>query len=110
MPDQLSYDDELRLVVDLMRDFSRQTDPQAAATSYSRGLRSGLVPSDEWLAVSRRGLEWPDYRITRSTTWRDAVNPWKDRDRLPLLSGGLLAELIYSDKPALLDDLPARLA
>src|SRR5262249_3558906 len=30
---------------------------------------------------------------------------WKEKDRLPLLKGGLLAELIYSDEPRLVDAL-----
>jgi sigma-B regulation protein RsbU (phosphoserine phosphatase) len=47
----------------------------------------------------------PQYRITRSTTWKETINPWKERDRLPLLAGGLLAELIYGDDPKVIDDL-----
>src|SRR5438270_422867 len=57
------------------------------------------------MSFSRRGLQAPYYRITRSTRWAENVNPWKETDRLPLLSGGLLAELIYGDEPRLFNDL-----
>jgi sigma-B regulation protein RsbU (phosphoserine phosphatase) len=50
-------------------------------------------------------LSFPKYRITRSTTWREEINPWKEKDRLPLLEGGLLSELIYGDEPQIIDDL-----
>jgi sigma-B regulation protein RsbU (phosphoserine phosphatase) len=37
--------------------------------------------------------------------WEEQIDPWKEKDRLPLLKGGLLAELIYSDEPRLVDAL-----
>lgn len=101
---------ELKLVVELMREFSRQTDPQAAATMYARGLRNGLLPSDEWISVSRRGLQAPAYRITRSTMWKEEVNPWTQPEKLPLFTTGLLGELIYCNVPRIISDLPARLS
>src|SRR5207248_3070444 len=64
-----------------------------------------LFSIDRRLSLSRRGLVWPQYRITRSTTWQEDINPWKEKDRLPLLSGGRLAELIYGDEPVVIDDL-----
>ena len=103
-------DAELKLVVDLMRDFSRQTDPQVAGRIYTAGMRKGLLPADEWLSVSRRGLEAPAYRITRSTTWKEEINPWKQPEQLPMFTRGLLGELIYSEEPALITDLRDRLS
>ena len=50
----------------------------------------------------------PQYRITRSSTWAEDVNPWRRSDRLPLLEGGLLGELIYGDEPRIIDDLAVR--
>jgi phosphoserine phosphatase RsbU/P len=108
--DTLDWHRELRVVVDLMRELSRMSDPQAAAGMYGRRLReTGLVPSDEWVSVSRRGLERPWYRITRSTTWKEEINPWKQKDLLPLFDRGLLGELVYGDEPVIIDDLPSRL-
>ncbi len=100
--------DELRVVVDLMRNVSRQTDPQVAAKMYADGVRTKLVPSDEWMAISRRGLEPPRYRITRNTLWKEEINPWLQPHRLPVFDDGLLGQLIYSGEPAVIDDLPAR--
>ena len=103
-----AWQSELDIVVDLMRNLSRQTDPQKAAQLYGEGLdRLKLFPSDRYVAVSRRGLEWPEYRITRSTTWDDEPNPWKEKGRLPLLRGGLIADILYSNQPRIITDLPS---
>ena len=63
------------------------------------------MPSHRRISLSRRGLAYPQFRITRSTTWSEDVNPWEDKDRLPLLAGGLLARLIYAGMPELIEDL-----
>jgi sigma-B regulation protein RsbU (phosphoserine phosphatase) len=64
-----------------------------------------LIPVDGSMSLSRRGLSAPAYRVTRSSRWKEEINPWKEKERLPLLQGGLLAELIYGDEPKLIDDL-----
>ncbi len=69
-----------------------------------------LLPVDRWLSISRRGLEAPWYRISRSSTWTEEIDPWKERDRLPLYSGGLLADLIYGNQARLIDDIGSLLA
>jgi sigma-B regulation protein RsbU (phosphoserine phosphatase) len=94
----------LDVIVEMMRDISLQTDPQEMVRSYGERIQQ-LTPVDRRISMSRRGLRKPQYRITRSTTWTDEVNPWKDKDRLPLFEGGLLADLIYSDRPTVIDDL-----
>jgi sigma-B regulation protein RsbU (phosphoserine phosphatase) len=107
---QAPWQQELDLVVEMMRDISRYTDPQQAAMRYARGIReSGFFPADHYLSLSRRGLQYPEYRITRSTTWKENIDPWRDVDKLPLLKGGLLGELIYSNESAVIEDLPSRL-
>lgn len=108
-----SWQDRLDEVVDVMREVSRQTDPQEMVTMYGRRMRA-LVRLDATHSLSRRGLEYPSFRITRSTSWKETLDPWRDRDRLPLLKGGLFADLLYSDVPRLIDpvgvgpDDPAR--
>jgi len=94
----------LALIVELVRDMSRQIDPQEMVRSYAEKVRL-LLPSDARISLSRRGLEAPKYRITRSTTWKEEINPWKEKDRLPLFEGGLIARLIYNDEPQIIDDL-----
>jgi sigma-B regulation protein RsbU (phosphoserine phosphatase) len=97
-------DERLAAVVEMMREMSVQTDPEAMVRAYGARLRK-LLPIDHFLALSRRGLEPPKYRITRSSTWTEPINPWKQRDRLPLLEGGLLGELIYGDVPRIIENL-----
>jgi sigma-B regulation protein RsbU (phosphoserine phosphatase) len=99
---------KLAFVVEMMRDLSRQTDPQVMVAEYGKRMRQ-VVPSDGYFSLSRRDLEEPYYRITRSSRWEEAVNPWKNKDRLPVFRGGLIARIIYGDQPVIIDDLPAEL-
>ena len=92
------------MITEMMREMSLQDDPQAMVRTYGERMRK-IMPSDRWLSLSRRDLEAPAYRITRSSTWKEAINPWKQKDRLPLLEGGLLGELIYGDEPRIIDDI-----
>ena len=97
----------LATIVETMREMSRQTDPQAMVRAYGSRIRQ-LMPVDRTVALSRRDLEPPRYRITRSSLWKDEINPWKEKDRLPLFDRGLLGELIYGDEPRIIDDLRRR--
>jgi sigma-B regulation protein RsbU (phosphoserine phosphatase) len=98
------WQERLALIVETMREMSRQTDPQAMVRAYGARVRQ-LMPADRRLSMSRRELTPPCYRITRSSTWSEEVNPWKQKDRLPVFKGGVLAELIYGDEPRIIDDL-----
>jgi phosphoserine phosphatase RsbU/P len=103
-PQQGDWQERLAQIVELVQEMSRQTDPQEMVRSYGERVRL-LLPSDQRISLSRRGLTAPKYRITRSTTWSEIINPWKEKDRLPLLEGGLIAKLIYSDQPQIIDHL-----
>jgi phosphoserine phosphatase RsbU/P len=101
---QESWEQRLDDVYELMRDMSRQTDPQEMVKAYGQRVRK-MIPVDRRVSLSRRDLAWPQYRVTRYSEWKDDVNPWKQPERLPLLSGGLFAELLYSNRPLIIDDL-----
>jgi len=103
------WEERLATVVATMSEMSLQDDPQAVVRSYGARVRE-LLPVDRWLSISRRGLEAPWYRITRSSTWSDEIDPWKEKDRLPLLESGLLADLVYGNQPRLIHDIAPLLA
>jgi len=98
------WERRLARVVEMMRDISRYTDPQQMVLAYSKHVER-ILSMDRMVATSRRGLDRPQYRITRSTTWGLDRNPWNEQDRLPVFEGGLLGELLYGDEPRLIDDL-----
>ncbi len=100
---------DLASVVELMKNLSRLKDPQEAAEMYGQGLRRlNLAPNDRYLSISRRGLSGGQFRITRNSSWTEHPNPWKAQ--MPVLTGGLLAEALYSNEPLIIRDLPARLS
>lgn len=90
--------------VELVREVSTQTDPQTMVRRYRERMKT-ILPRDASISISRRDLTYPYYRITRSSRWKEEVNPWTQKDLLPMLKGGLLADLIYSNEPRVIADL-----
>ena len=91
-------------ITSTMRTMSLQDNPQEMVRTFGEQVRQHQ-PTDGFLALSRRGLMAPRYRITRSSRWEHEVDPWKEPDRLPLMSGGFLGELLYADVPQVIDNL-----
>jgi sigma-B regulation protein RsbU (phosphoserine phosphatase) len=100
----LPWQSRLNHIVETMREMSRQTDPQEMVKDYGRRMRT-LRKIERWVALSRRDLAPPHYRITRSSQWTEEIDPWRQKERLPLLNGGLLGELLYAGEPRVIDDL-----
>ncbi|MCY2949920.1 MAG: PP2C family protein-serine/threonine phosphatase [Gemmataceae bacterium] len=97
-------DQRLAAIAATMRELSRADDPQTMARVYLRHLKQ-LFPCDGLVAISRRDLPSPHYRVTRSTLWSEDFDPWKDRDSLPVLAGGILGDLLYGDEARVFDSL-----
>ncbi len=94
----------LQRIDDLVKELSFQDDPDRLVRVFNRQADL-LLPRDGLVTVSRRDLEPPAYRITRSWRWQQPVNPWADAHRLPVFDRGLLGDLLYAARPALLADL-----
>src|SRR3954471_16032675 len=90
------WQERLPVFVETMREMSRQTGAEAMVQTYGDAIGE-LVPSDRFVALSRRELERPFVRITRSDLWEHQPNPWKEKSKLPVIEGGLLSELIWGD-------------
>jgi sigma-B regulation protein RsbU (phosphoserine phosphatase) len=99
----------LAFVTDMMRDLSQQTDPQQMVANYGQRMRK-IIASDANLSLSRRDLEEPYFRITRSSRWEEGVNPWKNPHRLPVFKGGLIGRIMWGDEPVVIDELTSELA
>src|SRR2546423_3081839 len=102
------WQEELAIVDRTMKAISGVTDPEDLVNVYWNGIGE-LIPIVEFVSLSRRNERPPFYRVTRSSRFTEDINPFTQRDRLPLLSGGLLEELVYGNKPVFLQDVPARL-
>ncbi len=104
MDRQADWQRRLSHIVETLREMSMQTDPQQMVSAYAKRMRQ-ILPIDRTIAVSRRNLQQPWYRITRSSLWKEEINPWKQQDRLPVFNRGILGDLLYADEPQLIDDL-----
>jgi sigma-B regulation protein RsbU (phosphoserine phosphatase) len=98
------YQQRLDTIVEMMREMSLQTDPQKLVQTYGQRIRQ-LLPMDGSVSLSRRDLVRPFYRITRSNLIDHQINPWKSPEKLPMFDRGILGELIYSDRPQIINDL-----
>ena len=94
----------LAVSVELMRELSRYADPDELYRVFSTRLNQ-LYPTSRQLTVSRRGLDRPQFRVQRFNLWKDAVNPYRQPEKLPLYTGGLIGEMIFEDQPRVIDDL-----
>src|SRR5579871_1282223 len=88
----------------LVKELSVQEDPEHLIRVFDRQAdmvfqRDGLV------TLTRRDVEPPSYRITRSWRWKQDEAFAVDGPRLPLSSGGLLGQLLYAGKPAVINRL-----
>ncbi len=90
-------------VVDLMRDMSASTDPKIVVERYGARART-LFQNDGLVSISRRDMPPGTLRITRFSGWDTAPDPWKERDRQPVITGGVLVDLLYADRPTLIND------
>jgi sigma-B regulation protein RsbU (phosphoserine phosphatase) len=102
------WEQELEIIDRTMKAISGVVDPEELVEVYWTNIGE-LITVNDYVSISRRGLEPPFYLITRSSRFTEHFNPWTQRDRLPKFSGGLLGEIAYANKPVIIDDLPARL-
>ena len=103
-PDTHNWRGRLASSVELMRELSRYSDPEEMYSVFA-GRMNRIYPTTRQLSLSRRGLESPEFRVSRYNLWPNPVNPRKEPGRLPVYSGGVLAELLDSDEPRVIDDL-----
>jgi sigma-B regulation protein RsbU (phosphoserine phosphatase) len=98
-----SASERLAEVVDLLKFTSaNHQDPQQSVLAYAARMRK-WSSADRIIAISRRGLEAPRVRVTRSSTWSKDVDPWREVDQLPVFDGGLLSELIHAGEPTIIN-------
>ena len=98
------WEERLKQVVAMIRELSLQTDPQVMVQRYASRVRH-MAPNDGIVAVSRRDVPPPKYKITRSHVWGLERNPWKHASELPVVEGGILGEWLYSGTATVVDDL-----
>ena len=95
---------KLAISVDVMRELSRTSDPDEMFRVFSHRMNQ-VYPTNRQITITRRGLNEPEFRILRSNIWKERIDPYREPHRLPLLTGGLLSELLYADEPRVIDHL-----
>jgi sigma-B regulation protein RsbU (phosphoserine phosphatase) len=103
------WQEELEIIDRTMRAISAIGDPETLVQQYYDGI-GHLIPVHDYISLSRRNVPAGHYLITRYSRFIEHFNPWTQRDRLPRMTGGLLGECMYGNKPVIVDDLKARVA
>lgn len=98
------WQDRLREVTLMMKELSEQTEPQMMVTAY-RNRINNLYPVDAFVAISRRDLIEPRFRVTRASVWSAELNPWEQKHKLPIYESGIFRDLIYAGEPVYLPDV-----
>jgi len=106
---RLPWQEELDIIDRTMKAISSVTDPEELVDIYWEGV-GDLVAIDDYVALSRRNVEPPEFLITRSSRFTEHFNPWTERHKLPRMSGGLMGELLYAGRPEVIEDLPSRVS
>ena len=96
--------DSLSLVLEAARELSRHDEP-AAVLRLAQQYGRRIIRFDRSLAASRRELQPPRIRITRSDAPDTSFHDPAGHEEFPILSGGLLAELLYAGAARRIDDL-----
>ncbi|MGE3182554.1 MAG: stage II sporulation protein E, partial [Phycisphaerae bacterium] len=102
---ETDWRERLDIVVEMMRTVSNQSDPQGMVREYGNRIQLLMPDITNMVAVSRRGLPTPRYKITRSSRWEKEIDPWRDGHTLPIYESGILGELLYGDEPRIIPDL-----
>ena len=90
--------------VELMRELSRYSDPNELSRVFASRMNQ-LYPTSRQITLSRRGLSSPAFRVTRFSQWTNAADPYRQPEKLPVLSGGLFSDVMDDDQPRVIDDL-----
>jgi len=99
-----SPEDRMRFVLNTVRDLSAANTPRDFVKTFGEHVGE-VIERDRMIVLSRHGVPEGHYLITRNSDWEDAPDPWSERDKLPLLKGGILGDIIYSNEPRVIRDL-----
>lgn len=104
VPRSISAPRRLREYLKLVRELSLQRSANDLLNAY-RARVQFVVSFDHSVSLSRMALAGPRTRITRSTRWQESINPWKERDKLPLIDSGLFVRLMDAGVPVKMDQI-----
>ncbi|MFT3784976.1 MAG: PP2C family protein-serine/threonine phosphatase [Tepidisphaeraceae bacterium] len=90
-----SLDDDVTFVDSLARDVSRAREPAELAVLLEAVIARCFPNALRWATFSRHGLIHPQFRVTRRSDWTNPPDPWREEHRLPILHGGVLADVVY---------------
>lgn len=97
------WQERLDFIVDTMREVSRHKEPHAMVEAYATRMRTDDF--GRMLSISRRGVEPPKFILARDSLWKEQPSPWRERDKLPRMEGGLLGEIVFGNEVRYIPDL-----
>ena len=96
--------EQLSQLLSAARELSRHEDPHALLDIAADRSRL-LIGHESSVAITRRNLEHPRVRLLRSPLVKPPADPWKQMDQMPIVEGGLFAELLYAGEARVITNL-----
>jgi sigma-B regulation protein RsbU (phosphoserine phosphatase) len=115
----LSGSTKLPIVMQMVGGLSRATTPVDVLREFATGI-DRLHGRQGYVSLSTRGLGPGEYRITRlipggidvevqrMVAGRSRIDPWRDRDKIPVRTGGFLGSIIRQAYPQIFHHLDVR--
>ena len=101
--DSLPVEERLKTVMDTVKALSGTDDPRTMVKVFGEQVNH-LLTRDATLNMTRRYVEAPKFQISRYSGWKEPIDPWLEPEKLPVLEGGILGDLIFGAKAVVLVD------
>ena len=101
--ESLSVEERLATIISTVKALSSTDDPRDMVRVFGEQV-GNLIPRDASLTMTRRNVAAPKFQISRYSEWENPVDPWLEPEKLPILEGGLLGDLIFGAKAVVMID------
>jgi sigma-B regulation protein RsbU (phosphoserine phosphatase) len=89
---------------ELVQLLSEQRDPGGLLNAY-RQRAQFVVRYDHMMSFSRLDMPPGQALMTRSSRWTTPINPWQEREKLPVITDGMVTCLMEAARPVKIDQI-----
>lgn len=103
--ENLTTQERLERVIHSVKALSSTDDPADMVKIFGEEVAS-LFERDGAISLTRRHTDAPKFQVSRYSEWDEGeYDAWAHPDRLPVLEGGILGDLIFGGKAVVINDL-----
>ena len=99
----LPLEERLSTILNTVKALSGTDDPREMIQVFGEQVNH-LLTRDASITLTRRNVDAPKFQISRYSEWVDPIDPWLEPEKLPVLEGGILGDLIFGSKAVVMVD------